>query len=67
MTELFRPTLDEQIYEVERELQVRAKVYANWLATKKISPEKARQQVSRLEAVLETLREVKHERQAAGV
>lgn len=59
MTELFKPTLDEQIYEVERELKVRASVYANWLAVKKISPAKARQQIDRMEAVLETLRGLK--------
>lgn len=70
MTDLFPVTLDDQIYEVERELKLRSGVYAKWLLTGKISPQKAKQQVLRLEAVLETLRglkrEDKNERQAAG-
>lgn len=47
--------LDDQIAEVQRELRVRGTVYARWIADKKMKPDVAERQITRMQAALHTL------------
>ena len=47
--------LELQIAEVRRELQMRYKVYPRWIDAGRLTREAGAQQITRLEAVLETL------------
>lgn len=53
---LFPPTLDEQIAEVERELEMRRRLYPLRVSEKKMGQQRADLQLGRMEAVLKTLR-----------
>ena len=59
MTQLFEPTIDEQIREVERELVQRERVYPKLVADKKLSRDMADRHMDRMRAVLRTLQAVK--------
>lgn len=59
MSGLFPISIDEQIYEVERELTMRERVYPHWIASGKLREDTADEQVNRMKAALETLRKVK--------
>ena len=60
MSQLFPPTLTEQIAEVEREIKMRRVVYPRHVAAKSVSQQRADRQIAVMEAVLETLRMVAH-------
>jgi hypothetical protein len=47
----------DQIACVEREIKMRERVYPRWIDTGKMSAAKAAQELERMKAVLETLRE----------
>lgn len=47
--------LGYQIAELERELKVRARVYARWVQTAKMKPEVASRQIEHMEAARDTL------------
>ena len=60
MTEtLFPLTLDDQIACVEREIELRKRVYPRRVADQKMSPHAARYQIEAMEAVLATLRKIR--------
>lgn len=48
MTDLFPPTRQEAIAEIDRELEMRASVYARWVKTGKMSRHKADRQIQML-------------------
>lgn len=52
-------TLDEQIAEVERECNMRERVYGRWVLDNKMSVEDSRRQIRRMRAVLATLRRLR--------
>lgn len=56
---LFPPTLEEQIAEVEREIEMRRRVYPLRVSEKKMGQRRADLQLERMESVLKTLRTVK--------
>lgn len=60
MSELFTPSLDDQIAEVEREIAQRLSVYPRLVAARRISEERARRQIDTMRAVLNTLRQVRN-------
>jgi len=49
-------TLKEQIFEIDRELEIRRRCYPNWVDAGKLSRDAARYRLMALEAVVETLR-----------
>lgn len=51
-------TIDEQIKAVEREINMRLRVYPKWVENKRMSQEKANKEIAAMQAVLETLKEV---------
>lgn len=51
-------TIEDQIKAVEREIGMRRRVYPNWVASKRMSQEKADKEITAMEAVLETLKQV---------
>lgn len=51
-------TIEDQIKAVEREIGMRRRVYPNWVASKRMSQEKADKEIAAMEAVLETLKQV---------
>jgi hypothetical protein len=55
MNDFFPPTLDEQIKELRRELDLRRRVYPSFVARKKLTQERADKQMRSLEAAVETL------------
>jgi len=55
-------SLADQIFEIERELKVRQRVYARWMQTNKIKPEVAGQQVERMLAARDSLIALRAER-----
>lgn len=59
MTELFPPTLADQIECVEREVRMRTTVYARRIAQGKMSLELAEREAGRMRAVLDTLLRVR--------
>ncbi len=60
-------TLDEQIHEVERELALRRKHYPRWVMARppKMTARTAEQQINRMEAVRDSLFELKRLRGGA--
>ena len=62
MAELFAPCIVAQIAAVERELKMRRSVYPRWIASKKMTREKADYEIGAMEAVLRTLERVRDER-----
>lgn len=61
---LFPCTIEEQVAEVERELQLRREVYPRQVAAHKMSQPRADLQERRMYAVLGTLRKVQAEERA---
>lgn len=59
MSGLFQPTLDEQIGELKRELEMRAKVFPGRVAMRAMSQAKADRQVALMQAALESLHRLK--------
>ena len=57
-------SLDDQIKCVGREIALRKRVYPKLVGAGKMSKDTARDETRRMEAVLETLKEVKLEREA---
>lgn len=55
--------IDIQIACVKREIALRERVYPKWVASKKMQADVAELEITRMQAVLETLRKV----QASGV
>ena len=51
-------TIEEQIKAVEREINMRRRVYPRWVENKRMSQEKADKEIKAMEAVLETLKKV---------
>lgn len=56
-------TIEDQIKAVEREIGMRRRVYPNWVASKRMSQEKADKEIAATEAVLETLKGVQKQGQ----
>lgn len=54
-------TIEDQIKAVEREISMRRRVYPNWVASKRMSQEKADKEIAAMEAVLETLKQVQQQ------
>lgn len=62
MADLYRVRLSEALVEVERELRQRARLYAEWVASKRMSRLTAERQLRAMEAVhafLTELRDIK--------
>lgn len=53
------PTLDEQIAEIDREINLRGRVYPRWVSQKKLTRMNAQQQIGRLRAARASLLELK--------
>lgn len=51
-------TIEDQIKAVEREINMRRRVYPKWVENKRMSQEKADKEIAAMQAVLETLKEV---------
>jgi hypothetical protein len=60
-------TLDEQLSEVRREIEMRRRVYASWVRNGKMSQEAADRQIARMEAVHETVRQVRMRESMTGM
>lgn len=58
MSELFAPTIVDQIIEVQREIEMRRAAYPRWVASKRITQATADRQLEVLRAALRTLQEV---------
>jgi hypothetical protein len=61
MTDMFPCTIEEQIAEVERELELRRRNYPRWVEAKKMSQNASDLHMRRMAGVLNTLRMVKAE------
>lgn len=59
MDGLFRPTLDEEIAEVERELEMRRKIFPGRVQMRAMSQAKADRQIALMESVAESLHRLK--------
>jgi hypothetical protein len=59
MTDMFPCTIEEQIAEVERELELRRRNYPRWVEAKKMSQNASDLHMRRMENVLATLRAVR--------
>jgi hypothetical protein len=55
MTELFPPTLGDQIAAVKHEIAMRASVYPKWVAARRMTQAKADRELAAMCAVLATL------------
>lgn len=55
MSDLFTPTLDEQIRCVAREIDLRRRVYPRWIEQGRLKPDKAEREIECMVAVLKTL------------
>lgn len=55
MPDLFPATIDEQIACVEREIRKRRTAYPRWVATGRMSRDKADREIATMEAVATTL------------
>lgn len=55
MPDLFPVTIDEMVREVERDITLRRRVYPGWVASKRMSQDKADRQISIMEAVAREL------------
>lgn len=53
-----KPTIQDQIVEIKREIGLRRFLYPKWLEARKYSQQTLDRQLARMEAVLETLEEV---------
>lgn len=49
-------TLQEQLEEVNREIEMRKRIYPKWIREQKITPERADSKMRAIKAVAETLR-----------
>lgn len=58
MGELFPIDLSQQLKCVEREIEMRNRVYPRWVASKKLTQAKADQEIAAMQAVAKTLRSV---------
>lgn len=56
MSQLFAPSLDEQILCLEREIAMRTKVYPRWVESKKMTEAKANREIEVMKAAVESLR-----------
>ena len=61
MPELFPPTLDEEILEVEREIKTRGVVYPRLVNTGRMMQSRATRQIEIMGCVLTRLRNIKNE------
>jgi hypothetical protein len=61
MSELFPPTLDDEIACVRREIGMRERVYSRRVADGKMKPEVADRELETMRAVLATLLSIKSE------
>lgn len=59
MSELFAPSLDDQIACVEREIRQRERVYPRLVFNRKMSRASADREIEIMRTVLETLRQIK--------
>jgi hypothetical protein len=59
MADLFPITIEDQIASVEREINLRRRVYPRWVSEGKMKQDKADREIAVMEAVLETLKKVK--------
>lgn len=59
MAELFEPTIDDEILEVERELNMRRIVYPRQVSAGKLTEDEALRRVMLLEAVLRRLEAIR--------
>lgn len=50
--------LGEQVACIERELRYRQRVYPDWVARGRMTAAKSREELRRMEAVLETLKQI---------
>lgn len=55
MSELFPPSLADQIQSVKREIAMRERVYPHWVADKRMTQRKADDELVAMRAVLKTL------------
>ncbi len=56
--DLLKPTLQEQIAEVEREIELRNKVYPRWIEKKRLTQRRADRLIEIMWAVRNTLKEL---------
>jgi hypothetical protein len=63
MSELFAPTLQDQIIEIDRELRMRRNAYPRLVSENKLTQARADRQLAVMEAVLLTLRTAGSDRQ----
>ena len=59
MAELFPPSIEEQIACVEREIKYREHVYARRVSNKQMTQQLADREITRMKAVLNTLKKVR--------
>lgn len=59
MSQLFKPSIEEQIACVERELRYRRVVYPRQVEAKKITAERSAREIETMEEVLATLQWIK--------
>ena len=57
-------TLAEQIFEVQRECNMRERVYGQWVASGRMKLEVSQRQIRRMRAVLATLKKIDDEHRA---
>ncbi|MEY4299849.1 MAG: hypothetical protein RIR25_1085 [Verrucomicrobiota bacterium] len=60
--EVFRPSIAEQIAEVQRELDMRRRVYPKWVKDLKLTQDAANRQIRVMAEALDTLQQVKMQR-----
>lgn len=65
MSDLFPPSLEEQIAETEREVKMRREVYGRRVAEGKMTASRADRQIKMMEAIAATLRGLKDPSRAA--
>jgi len=64
---LLKPSLQDQIKEVKRELRMREYAYPKWVASRKLKPEDADRRIDLMKAVLETLEGLKKKSQQTNL
>jgi hypothetical protein len=57
LSQLFAPSLQEQIACIEREIALRRRVYPRWIEQGRLKPDKAEREIECMCAVLKTLKE----------
>lgn len=55
MSELFAPSLAEQLVCIDREIAMRQRVYPRWIEQGRMSTDKAAREISTMQAVRNTL------------